>query len=242
MKADSLQQPADAYSQSKSHICPEDRSLTLCPDCDLVIREVVDSDPARKLIIYCPRCNRNLREYHPEGLIKSLSWVITGLLLFLPANIFPVLEMEILDHQEASTIWDGVVALYREGLQGVALLVFVLAILVPGMRLLILLFVMGAIFQEQRFQGWAKGVARHLFRRYVQLGEWGMVEIYLLGILVAVIKLADMATIQPGAGLLCFAGLMAAELGISICMDEQEVWEQLEESRQLEESHENVSC
>lgn len=144
--------------------------------------------------------------------------------------------MEILDHQEASTIWDGVVALYREGLQGVALLVFALAILVPGMRLLILLFVMGAIFQEQHFQRWMKGIARHLFRRYVQLGEWGMVEIYLLGILVAVIKLAEMATVQPGAGLLCFAGLMAAELGISICMDEQEIWEQ------LEEHHENVSC
>ena len=82
--------------------------------------------------------------------------------------------MEILDHQEASTIWDGVVTLYQEDLQGVALLVFALAILVPGVRLLILLFVMGAIFQEQRFQGWPQSLARHLFRRYLQMaiGAW----------------------------------------------------------------------
>ena len=54
-----------------------------------------------------------------------------------------------------------------------------------------------------------------------------MVEIYLLGVLVAIIKLADMSTIHPGAGLFCFVGLMVAELGISLCLDEQSVWERL---------------
>ncbi|AMO58679.1 paraquat-inducible protein A [Endozoicomonas montiporae] len=228
MKADSLHQPADTASQDHHHAHPVDSNITLCPDCDLVIREVAYPNPTRKLIICCPRCNRNLREYHPDGLIKTLSWVITGLLLFLPANIFPVLQMEILDHQEASTIWDGVVTLYQEDLQGVALLVFSLAILVPGIRLLILLFVMGALFLKKQLLKKQRPLAGLLFRRYLQLGEWGMVEIYLLGVLVAVIKLADMAIVHPGAGLLCFVGLMAAELGISICMDEQEVWEQLE--------------
>ena len=224
MKADSLHQPADAMSQSRDSVCQADSHITLCPDCDLVIRELAYPNPARKLIISCPRCNRNLREYHPDGLIKTLSWVITGLLLFFPANIFPVLRMEILDHQETSTIWNGVVALYQGDLQGVAILVFLLAILVPGMRLLALLFVMGTLFLNRY-----KETARQLFRGYLQLGEWGMVEIYLLGILVAVIKLADMATVHPGAGLLCFVGLMVAELGISACMDEQEIWEQLED-------------
>lgn len=231
MKADSFQQPADADSQSGTHACLQDGNVTLCPDCDLLIREEAYANPAHKLVITCPRCNRNLREYHPDGLIKTLSWVITGLLLFLPANIFPVLVMEILDQKEHCTIWDGVQALYMDDLQGVAVLVFLLAILVPGVRLLILLVVMGAVFQS-----WNKPLARQLFRHYLHLGEWGMVEIYLLGILVAVIKLADMATVHPGAGLVCFAGLMVAELGISVYMDEQSVWEQ------LDDGYENPSC
>ena len=231
MKADSLQQPVEKAIEGDTEACLSEDSITLCPDCDLLIKEAVYSNPSRKLIISCPRCNRNLREYHPDGLIKTLSWVITGLLLFLPANFFPILIMEILDQQEHCTIWDGVQALYLEDLQGVAVLVFLLAILVPGMRLLTLLFVMGAVFRS-----WNKRASRYLFRHYLHLGEWGMVEIYLLGVLVAVIKLADMASVHPGAGLLCFVGLMVAELGISLCMDEQTVWER------LEEKHENSSC
>ena len=200
--------------------------VTLCPDCDLLVRVVCRSETTHKQINSCPRCNQTLYEYHPNGLVKTLSWVITGLLLFLPANIFPVLVMEIFGQEEHCTIWDGVTGLYQQQLQGVAVLVFLLAILIPLLRLLILLQVLGAVFL-----GWQKPLAKRLFRYFLHVGEWGMVEIYLLGVLVAIIKLADMSTVHPGAGLFCVVGLMIAELGVSLSLDEQTVWQKLDADR-----------
>ncbi|OED44284.1 hypothetical protein ACH42_07935 [Endozoicomonas sp. (ex Bugula neritina AB1)] len=224
MKVDSLQQPINKAGIGDAYDYPLDKSILLCPDCDLLIKRSHVSNIAHKCAIYCPKCNRILREYHPNGLIKTLSWVITGGLLFIPANIFPVLIMEILGRQEQGTIWDGVTGIYSEGLQGVAALVFLVAMVIPFMRLMVLFCVLMAAFGY-----WKKALARPLFRWYLHLGEWGMVEIYLLGILISVVKLADMATVYPGVGLFCLVGLMVAELGISVCMDEQAVWEGLEE-------------
>lgn len=223
MKADSLQQ-----SNNNGRVCDADdrrqgENITLCPDCDLLIKGTTVSNVAHKQVIYCPKCNRSLREYHPNGLLKTLSWVITGLLLFVPANVFPVLIMEILGQQEEGTIWGGVTGLYSEGLQGVAILIFLVVMLVPFVRLVVLLFVLMGTFRSRK-----NVLARYFFRWYVHLGEWGMVEIYLLGILISVIKLADMATVHAGVGLFCLMGLMMAEVGVSICMDEQTVWEALE--------------
>lgn len=222
MKADSLQHSTSEPHSQGSNTLPEGQEVTLCPDCDLLVRVICLPGSAHRQVNSCPRCNRILREYHPNGLIKALSWVITGLVLFIPANIFPVLIMEILGQEQHCTIWDGVTGLYQQGLAGVAVLVFILAILVPLLRLLVLLQVLNAVLTGRHRQ-----LAKKLFRYFLHVGEWGMVEIYLLGVLVAIIKLADMSTVHPGFGLFCFVGLMVAELGISLCLDGQTVWEQL---------------
>ena len=156
MKADSLQHSTSEQRPHRSSTSPEGDEVTLCPDCDLLVRVASFPESAHKQISSCPRCNRILREYHPNGLIKTLSWVITGLVLFIPANFFPILIMEILGQEEHCTIWDGVVGLYQQELAGVAVLVFLLAILVPLLRLLVLLQVLGAVFKAGTGE-WQKG-------------------------------------------------------------------------------------
>ncbi|WP_252177525.1 paraquat-inducible protein A [Endozoicomonas sp. 4G] len=202
-----------------------DSGIRLCPDCDLMIKTPTFAhDPAYRQQASCPRCGCVLESHRPAGIQRCLALVVTGLILFIPANYYPVLSMDILGNVQQSTISEGVIALYQGGYGAVALLVLLSAILIPFLRLVILFQVLVSVGN-----GWGRRRSRTLLRIYTLLQEWGMTEIYFLGALVAVIKLADMASVQTGAGLYCFAGLMLCELMITLNLNEHELWKMLGE-------------
>ena len=145
------------------------------------------------------------------------------MLLYFPANLYPVLTLELLGQENSSSILDGIIALWNNQLEVVAVLVFISAMLVPLMRLLILLPVLTAAHTGKFLL-----YARHWFRIYVQLYEWSMVEIYMLGALAAIVKLADMAAVYAGIGLFCYSALMLVEVAISIKLNEHEIWRRLD--------------
>lgn len=197
--------------------------LRLCPDCDLLVRiRSFDSQPGWKIQAICPCCNRKLEKHQPASVLVCLSLTVTGLILFIPANLFPVMAMNILGNIHQSTVLEGALALHSEGLWFVAWLVIATAIVIPLLRLLILLQVLLSVIT-----GTWRQLASRLFRWYTHLGEWGMMEIYLLGALVAVIKLSDLASIQLGYGLYCFISLILVELAISIYLNQDSLWDML---------------
>ena len=194
----------------------------LCPECDLLVHvpELHERQEA-----HCPRCRHVLERYFPVSVQTLLALVITGLLLYFPANLYPVLTLELLGQENSSSILDGIVSLWESRLEVVAVLVFISAMLVPLVRLLILLPVLIAAHTGRFLL-----CARHWFRTYVQLYEWGMVEIYMLGALVAIVKLADMATVHAGVGLFCYSALMLVEVAVSLKLNEHEIWRRLDEN------------
>lgn len=192
----------------------------LCPECDLIVQvpELHEQQEAR-----CPRCGYVLGQYFPVSIQTLLALVLTGLLFYFPASLYPILTLELLGQKNSSSILDGIMALWNNQLEVVAILIFVSAMVVPLVRLLILLPVLMAAHTGR----WLI-YARRWFRTYVQLYEWGMVEIYMLGALVAIIKLADMAMVYPGTGLFCYTVLMLVEIAISLKLNEHEVWRSLD--------------
>ncbi|MFK0570640.1 paraquat-inducible protein A [Endozoicomonas sp.] len=188
----------------------------LCPDCDLLIGIPV---LGQRQVASCPRCFRTLEKQAYYRIQTLLALVMTGLLLYIPANIYPVLTLELAGRQHSSTIWGGVVALWNNGLPMVATLVFVFVIMIPLLRLLILLPVIWAsLFGEgTRF-------SRLLFRDYLFLCQWGMAKIYMLGVLISAIKLVDMTAVDAGLGVFCYTGLMLIEVAISITLNEAKLW------------------
>lgn len=202
-----------------------DSGIRLCPDCDLMINTpVFRHDPAYRQQAACPRCGCVLESHRPAGIQRCLALVVTGLILFIPANYYPVLSMDILGNVQQSTISGGVVALYQGDYGAIALLVLLFAILIPLLRLLILLQIIVTSIKVPAVNGRWRRLSRSLLRLYAHLQEWGMTEIYFLSALVAVIKLADMASAQVGIGLYCFAGLMLCELIITLNLNEHEIW------------------
>jgi paraquat-inducible protein A len=195
--------------------------LVACHECDLLMNKPrIEVGQG----LECPRCGFELYSLRHKFKTRSLALVLTALLLYIPANFLPIMQLNLLGRTSQDTIWSGVVGLYQSGMQGVALIVFLCSMGIPLVKLFCQLFVLLSI--QFRF-GRAYGML--LYRIYHHLREWGMLEVYMMGILVSLVKLVDLADLSLGIGLVCFIGLLLVQVWLEITMSPQQVWSALDE-------------
>lgn len=159
---------------------------------------------------------------------------LTSLILFVPANFLPILSLSIFGQHQSETILQSVLSLYDGGLAIVAAIVLIFAVLVPGLQILLLTYITASLQ--------LRSCGRHLRKAlnlYQTLHGWGMLEIYLIGTLIAVIKLKDIANLEPGLGLYCLAGLILSITLTNNMFDTQQVW-QLLRRQQAHTAEENT--
>lgn len=193
--------------------------LIACHECDLLMRKPSAGAGER---VECPRCGYELYTHRHQVIRRSLALVIAALLLYVPANFLPIMQLNLLGQASKDTVWSGVLGLYNSGMQGIAVVVFLSSMAVPLLKLLCQLAVLLTI----RFDvGRSYGLL--LYRIYQHLREWGMLEVYLMGILVAIVKLIDMADLSLGIGLLCFVALLLVQVWLEVTMSPHQIWEAL---------------
>ena len=195
--------------------------LTACHGCDLLVEE--GNIPPRSKAI-CPRCGSFLYEPKENTVNNSLALVITGLLIIWPAISMPIIEMTILGDTSFNSLLNAVVKIYQAGYPWVAFVVFLTSILAPAAKLLGLLVVLLHI----KFKRHTKLLPR-LFRYYVKLDTWEMLDVYMIAMLVSVIKLFDIAAIHGGMGLFCFVGLLLTSILVTVKLDKKQIWECIED-------------
>lgn len=190
-----------------------------CPDCDLLFTppRLGKGEKAR-----CPRCGAVLLERKAHGLEHPLALALTSLVLFVLANCSTLLQMKIGGRTQAGAIITGVTELYHQGFGALAALVFVVAILAPLVKILCVLYVLLPLRIGLRLPE-----AHRVFRIFETLHPWAMTEVYMLGILVAVVKLRDLAVLEPGVALYSFTVLIVTMAATDAALDEHEVWERL---------------
>jgi paraquat-inducible protein A len=151
---------------------------------------------------------------------------MAGLIAFVLANAFPILVFKLQGQVKEATLMTGVRDLYAQGWGEVGLVVFITSILVPLIYLLGMLYILLPLKFNR--------VPRHLaevFRFVRILQPWGMVEVFMLGILVSIVKLIKMATIVPGISLYCFAVLIFILAGSMASLDPRIIWGRLDRGR-----------
>ncbi|TWH64390.1 paraquat-inducible protein A [Azomonas agilis] len=197
--------------------------LIACPDCDLLMQK-----PEIRLnqVILCPCCGCELYVFREKVVSRSLALVITALLLYIPANFLPIMYLNLMGRVTTETVWTGVWSLYHSGMPGLAIIVFLCSMVVPLLKLVCQLTVLLSISS-----GYFKKIGLYCYRAYHHLKEWGMLEVYLLGVLVSIIKLGDMAELGIGTGLFCFIGLLLVQVWLEVIMSPQQVWQALSEPR-----------
>ena len=191
-------------------------SLTECPECGLLQRH---KPPPPGGLIECARCGSVLHRDRPDSLNRTLALTLAGLLLFVIANSFPFIAFNLRGNETHTTLLTGVLNLYDAGQWGIAAVVLFTSVLAPGLQLTLLLAVLVPLALE-RMPPWLP----RLFRLVRTLAPWGMMDVFMLGILVSVVKLADMANIVPGASLFAFAALILVLAAAQAALDPDLVW------------------
>jgi paraquat-inducible protein A len=194
--------------------------LSLCEECDLLQRSPPLPPGGSSS---CVRCGHRLHRHRPASLDRTLAFAITGLILFVVANSFPFLSFEMQGQRTETTLFTGVADLTEQGKGEVAAVVFFTAILAPGLQLVLLLIV---LFPLKLLRGLPPGYPT-LFRWFKTMVPWGMMDVFLIGILVSVVKLADMATIIPGTSLFAFVILIFVLAAAQASLDPDIVWDRV---------------
>ena len=194
--------------------------LTACADCDLLQRlgEVRPGFTAR-----CGRCGGVLRRSRPNGLERTLALAFAAAMLFAVAQAFPFLSFDMKGQVTQTTLLSGVFDLYEQGLPEIAALVLLTSVLAPMAQIGLLLWVLLPLQLGRR--PWQTA---HAFRLLRHVETWSMMEVFLIGILVAVTKLAGMASVVPGLAIWAFALLILVLAGALSSFDPEAVWERLE--------------
>ena len=195
-------------------------NLIACHECDLVhkITPVPKGSVAR-----CVRCGAVLFRARPDSVDRTLAFTLAGLVLFVVACSFPFLAMKNAGIVQETALLTGVYNLYEQEMPGLATLVFLTCVLVPLVQMLILLYIMIPLKQNRPAR-----YAIPVFRIFLHLQPWGMMEVFLLGILVALVKLGKMATIVPGLAVIAFGILIFVLAAAFSALDPHLVWERLE--------------
>ncbi|WP_085597458.1 MULTISPECIES: paraquat-inducible protein A [unclassified Pseudomonas] len=194
-------------------------ALVACHECDLLMRRE-QLEAGEKSC--CPRCGFELAVHHHQWQRRRFALVLTALLLYIPANFLPIMHLTLLGQTRSETVWSGVLGLFDSGMQGVAVVVLLSSMAIPLLKLLCQLLVLLSV----RFKV-ARRAGMLLYRSYHHLREWGMLEVYLFGILVSIVKLIDIAELNLGVGLACFVALLLTQIWLEISMPAHQVWEAL---------------
>jgi paraquat-inducible protein A len=190
-----------------------------CHACDLVqnIPPIPAGTPAQ-----CVRCGSVLFTAKIDSINRTLAWTIAGMVLYCVAITFPFLAMKSGSIIQETDLLSGVQQLYLQGESVLAVLVVLTCVLIPLAQMLILLFIFIPLKMNVRIQYMIP-----VFRLFQHVKPWSMTEIYLLGILVAIVKLGKMATIIPGIAAIAF-GLLVFVLTFAMsAVDTHMVWEKL---------------
>ncbi|RXZ33386.1 paraquat-inducible protein A [Oxalobacteraceae bacterium CAVE-383] len=177
----------------------EASELIACHECDAVYQRL---RLKQQEIAHCERCGAELERNVERQLATMVPLAVACLIVFIIANTFPIVQIEMQGIRSSTTLLGAVIALTREGMAPVAVLVLATTMLFPLLQLLILLYLLLPLPRRGVPAGF-----NQLARLLLMLRPWGMVEVFLLGVLVALIKLSSLAEVIPGVALWAFAVL-----------------------------------
>ncbi|MDF1582464.1 MAG: paraquat-inducible protein A [Methyloprofundus sp.] len=194
--------------------------IEACPDCDLLITEVQVKEG---YVSHCPRCRHIIEHPTRLSIRNNFFCVFAGLIVYFPAMLLPVLQFTVLGHTEVLSILVCVQTLFSTGNWGVGLVVFFSLMLVPLVQMILIIFITTRFYYQVKSHYLAL-----CFKWYGYLSAWGMLDIFMLSIIVAAIKLRDDAELEPGLGLYAFIALLLISALQTQLLNKKLVWTLIE--------------
>jgi paraquat-inducible protein A len=199
-----------------------DLSLVGCRTCRLVCRM-----PRAGAVAVCPRCGARLHRRKPDSLSRTWALLLAAAILYVPANILPITHTMSLTKHQSDTIISGVIYFITTGSWFVAAVIFIASILIPLLKMIILIFLLVSIQSGSR---WRPLERSHLYRLIEVVGRWSMVDIYVVTITVALVKLGAVAQVEVGPGAVYFAAVVIITMLAAMSFDPRLIWDVAEQA------------
>lgn len=198
--------------------------LVACSDCHLLSRKTVLGSGQ---IAVCPRCGGELHQRKPNSIHKTWALLLAAIICYIPANVLPMTITSALGNVEADTIISGVIYFIHSGSWEIALVIFTASIFVPFMKFLILIYLLLSVQFRSKWRPRDRTV---LYRITEAVGRWSMLDVYVVTILVALVKLGVLADIEAGPAVIYFASVVVFTMLAAESFDPRLIWDVVEDN------------
>jgi paraquat-inducible protein A len=208
--------PAVAEPGATPLVTGRSLGLLVCSRCRATVRAIGAEQSL------CPRCEARLFVRRPNSLSTTAALVITAAVLYIPANLLPVMRTHEILSDEDDTILSGVVSLAHQGSWPIALLVFFASIVVPLLKLVALGDILFAIWRGRVRNPRQRS---RLFRMVEFVGRWSMLDVFALSLLASLVQIKSLAIVQVRAGAFAFAAVVVLTMLAAQSFDERLLWD-----------------
>jgi paraquat-inducible protein A len=199
--------------------------LCSCHVCGLVSRRKKSAGPA-----HCSRCGSSLHFRKPASVARCWAFLIAAYILYIPANLMPMMDTGTMLNYRKDTILSGVVHLWKTGSWGIAIIVFIASITIPLLKLISLTLLLISV---QRHSVWRPEQRTRLYRLVELVGRWSMLDIYVVTLLAALVQIQSLAIVKAGPAAIAFGAVVVLTMLASIYFDPRLIWDPLQKERDL---------
>ncbi|BCQ71338.1 hypothetical protein PEQA60_53280 [Pseudomonas sp. Eqa60] len=194
--------------------------ILICTECHELNRQEADSEEQT-----CTRCGARVHPRRPNSILRTWALLLTAAILYIPANLLPIMTVSSLGQGDPSTIMSGVIQLVQHGMFPIAAVVFVASILVPTFKLVGIALL---LFSVQRHQPLSARQRIIMYRFIEFIGRWSMLDIFVIAILVAVVNFGRLASIEANLGAVAFASVVILTMLAAVTFDPRLIWDNTE--------------
>jgi paraquat-inducible protein A len=199
--------------------------LLACPHCAAVWRDAQEGDA-------CGRCGTHLHTRKPQSLTRTWAFLIAACIMYIPANLLPVMITRTLFGAQYDTILSGVIYFWVSGAYGLAAIVFIASFLVPLFKLAVLFLL---VVMAQRGSTWRQHERAKLYHIIEIIGRWSMLDVFVVSLLTGLVQIQGFAVITAGVGIAAFGSVVVLTMLASLSFDPKLTWD----SRQAQAVQEN---
>ncbi len=197
-----------------------DAGILVCNECHELNPR--DDDEAKP---YCSRCGAALHARRPNSIVRTWALLITAMILYIPANVLPIMTVSTLGQGSPDTIMSGVITLMQHGMIPIAAVVFTASILVPTFKLVGIALLLYSIQRHQPLSA----RQRIIMYRFIEfIGRWSMLDIFVIAILVAMVNFGRIANVEPNLGAVAFAAVVILTMFAALTFDPRLIWDNTE--------------
>lgn len=196
-----------------------DAGILVCGECHQLSRQQPGAHQN------CSRCGARLHARRPNSILRTWSLLLTAAVLYIPANVLPIMTVNLFGQGSPATIMQGVVELIHAGMLPIALVVFVASILVPTFKLVGIALLLYSVQRRLMLSPRQRII---MFRFIEWIGRWSMLDLFVIAILVALVSFGNLASIEAGVGAMAFAAVVVLTMLAALTFDPRLIWDTAE--------------